>query len=149
MHVLQVDPSADPELARTLLGIQHAAYAVEAGLIDDARIPALHEDVEDLLSAALLWLVATIDNQLVGGVAWSETDNLLDIDRLIVSPEMHRRGVGSTLIREVLQRAGNRRVVVSTGRDNTPARRKYEQLGIHRCQYRPGAPRGSSPSQRP
>src|SRR3954468_1261938 len=35
VRVLQVDPSADPELAWTLLGIQHAAYAVEAALIDD------------------------------------------------------------------------------------------------------------------
>jgi hypothetical protein len=48
MRVLQesVTTSADPELARTLLGIQHAAYALEATLIDDDRIPALHEHVE-------------------------------------------------------------------------------------------------------
>ena len=34
VRVLQVAPSADPELARILLGIQHAAYAIEATLLD-------------------------------------------------------------------------------------------------------------------
>jgi hypothetical protein len=87
-----MDPNADPELARTLLGIQHAAYAVESDLIDDARIPALHEDVEDLGQPRLLWLAATIDNQLVGAVASSEADDLLYVDRLIVAPGMRRRG---------------------------------------------------------
>jgi GNAT superfamily N-acetyltransferase len=130
MRVLQVAPSADPELARTLIGIQHAAYALEATLIDDDRIPALHEDVDDLRSAALLWLAAFVDRRLVGAVGWSENDEELDVDRLVVAPEMHRRGVGSALIREVLQRAGIRRIVVSTGRDNAPATSMYEQLGF-------------------
>ncbi len=79
MRVLHVIPCANPELARTLLKIQHAAYALEAPLIDDDRIPALHEDVEDLGSAPLLWLAAFIDGRLVGALAWSENDEELDI----------------------------------------------------------------------
>ena len=121
-------------LARTLLGIQHAAYALEATLIDDDRRPALHEHVEELRSAALLWLAAFVDRRLVGAVGWSENDEALDVDRLVVAPEMHRRGVGSALIREVLQRAGKRRTVVSTGRDNAPAKCMYEQLGFVRVE---------------
>lgn len=41
--MVEVTPNADPELARALLDIQHDAYALEALLIDDDRIPALHE----------------------------------------------------------------------------------------------------------
>ncbi len=134
MRVLQVTPCANPELARTLLKIQRAAYALEATLIDDDRIPALHEDVEDLRSAPLLWLAAYIDGRLVGALAWSENDEELDIDRLVVAPDMHRRGVGSALVREVLQRAGKRRAVASTGRDNSPAKAMYEQLGFTRTE---------------
>ncbi len=134
MNVSQVIPRDDPELARTLLGIQRAAYAREATLIDDDRIPALHEDLEDLRSAALRWLAAWVDRRLVGAVGWSEHDDELDIDRLVVAPEMHRRGIGSALIREVVQRAGKRRTVVSTGRDNAPARAMYEQLGFVRLE---------------
>jgi len=141
MRVLQVAPSADPELARTLLGIQRAAYALEATLIDDDRIPVLHEDVGDLQSAGLLWLAAFVDRRLVGAVEWRENDEELDVHRLVVAPEMHRRGVGSALIREILQRAGSRRTVVSTGRDNAPARSMYEQLGFVRVEDEEVVPR--------
>ena len=141
VRVLQVAPSADPELARILLGIQCAAYALEATLIDDDRIPALHEDVEYLRSAELLWVAAFVDRRLVGAVGWRENDEELDVDRLVVAPEMHRRGVGSALIRDVLQRAGSRRVVVSTGRDNAPATSMYEQLGFVRQEDEEVVPR--------
>ena len=137
----QVAPSADPELARILLGIQCAAYALEATLIDDDRIPALHEDVEYLRSAELLWVAAFVDRRLVGAIGWRENDEELDVDRLVVAPGMHRRGVGSLLIRDVLLRAGSRRVVVSTGRDNAPATSMYEQLGFVRQEDEEVVPR--------
>ena len=110
-------------------------------MIDDDRIPALHEDVEDLRSAELPWVAAFVDRRLVGAVGWRENDEELDVDRLVVAPEMHRRGVGSLLIRDVLQRAGSRRVVVSTGRDNAPATSMYEQLGFVRLEDEEVVPR--------
>lgn len=115
-----------------MLEVQHAAYALEATLIDDDRIPPLHGDVEDLRSAPLLWLAAFVDGRLVGAVGWSENDDRIDVDRLVVAPGMHRRGVGSALVREILKRAGKRRAVVSTGRNNTPAKTMYERLGFAR-----------------
>lgn len=130
VRIVQVRPGAELELARKLLEIQHAAYAVEATLIGDARIPALYEDVDALRSAPLLWLAAFIGDRLVGAVGWTETQEEVDIDRLVVAPDVHRRGVGSALVREVVQRAGKRRTIVSTGRDNVPARTLYEQLGF-------------------
>lgn len=42
--------------ASHLLELQHAAYAVEAQLIGDDRIPPLHETESDLLSSGLDWL---------------------------------------------------------------------------------------------
>ena len=39
MELRDVTPADDGELARTLLRVQHAAYAVEAALIGDDRIP--------------------------------------------------------------------------------------------------------------
>lgn len=130
MKTLQASPVDDIDLACALLTIQHAAYALEAVLIDDERIPALHENIEELRSAALLWLVAFHGSRPVGAVAWNENDEELDIDRLVVTPEMHRRGVGSSLIRRVLQRAGKRSVIVSTAMKNTPAKTMYERLGF-------------------
>lgn len=130
MRIVQVTPSEDMELARALLTIQHAAYALEATLIDDDRIPALHENLEDLQAAALLWLVAFGSSRPIGAIAWHEGETDIDIDRLIVAPHAHRRGAGSSLVKKVLQHAGKRPVTVSTGLDNTPATTLYERLGF-------------------
>jgi ribosomal protein S18 acetylase RimI-like enzyme len=130
VELRDVSPAVDRELAGALLRMQHAAYAVEAGLIGDERIPPLHENLEDLRSARLLWLAAFDGDGLVGAVAWSEDRGEVDIDRLVVAPHAHRRGVGSALVRAVLHRAGGRRTTVSTGRDNRPARNLYERLGF-------------------
>ncbi|WP_327106477.1 GNAT family N-acetyltransferase [Nonomuraea glycinis] len=114
-----------------LLEMQQAAYAVEAEIIGDDRIPPLHETLDDLLALPLAWLGAFEDEgRLVGAVAWAQISDELDLDRLIVHPGAHRRGIGRMLVKEVMARAGARRIVVSTGRDNVPARALYEGLGF-------------------
>ncbi|MET9339661.1 MULTISPECIES: GNAT family N-acetyltransferase [unclassified Nonomuraea] len=125
----------DLEPDRTLLDLQHAAYAVEAELIGDDRIPPLRETLDDLIAAPLAWRGAFDDEgMLVGAVAWTETDDLVDIDRLVVDPRAHRRGIGRTLVAELLDRADGRTTVVSTGRGNVPARTLYERLGFTRIE---------------
>ncbi|MGW4475767.1 GNAT family N-acetyltransferase [Nonomuraea sp. NPDC004354] len=125
----------DLEPDRTLLDLQHAAYAVEAELIGDDRIPPLRETLDDLIAAPLAWRGAFDDEgMLVGAVAWTETDDLVDIDRLVVDPRAHRQGIGRTLVAELLDRADGRTTVVSTGRGNVPARTLYERLGFTRIE---------------
>ncbi|QOC92065.1 GNAT family N-acetyltransferase [Micromonospora craniellae] len=128
MRITDIDPGGDEALARTLLPIQHAAYAVEASIIGDDRIPPLHETLDELRAAPLRWLGALDDGRLVGAMAWSENPTELDIDRLVVDPTAHRRGTGTALVRTLLASAGDRRVVVATGAANLPARRLYERL---------------------
>ncbi len=128
--VRRVEPDADAGLAMALLNLQHAAYAIEAELIGDDRIPALHESVAALRGADLRWLVAFDGAEPVAAIGWTEDESLVDIDRLVVAPRAHRRGLGSALVRTVVQHRRERGVPVSTGRDNPPARRLYEGLGF-------------------
>ncbi|GAA4073272.1 GNAT family N-acetyltransferase [Nonomuraea soli] len=116
----------------TLWSLQRLSYAVEAELIGDDRIPPLHESLDDLLSEPLTWIGAFDEEErLIGAIAWSiDDDGLLDIERLVVAPSAFRRGVGRTLVTEALTRAGARGALVSTGRDNKPARSLYERLGF-------------------
>ena len=129
MVVERRDPAADPALAARLLEVQRAAYAVEAELIGDDRIPALHEDLPALLAAGLDWLVALEDGAVVGALGRRQTDDGVDVDRLVVDPARSRRGAGRALLAAVLAGAAGR-VTVSTGRGNTPARRLYAQAGF-------------------
>ncbi len=119
-----------------LLSLQHAAYAVEADLIEDARIPPLHESEDDLVSAPLLW-IATFDTDLiVGAVGYTIENDVVDIDPLMIDPDYHRQGLGTTLVTTVAGRA--EKAIVSTGMKNTPARNLYESLGfIHDTNIEP------------
>ncbi|MFI7703320.1 GNAT family N-acetyltransferase [Nonomuraea sp. NPDC049480] len=130
MFMTEITPAED-SLGAELLALQKAAYAVEAEIIGDDRIPPLHESLADLRAQPLRWLGAVDeDGRLAGAVAWEETAGEVDVNRLVVHPGALRRGIGRALVKEVLARAGARRVVVSTGRDNTPARTLYERLGF-------------------
>lgn len=119
-------------LAPTLLGLQRRAYAVEAELIGDQRIPTLHETEPELRAAGLDWLVALDSGVLLGALGFRVSDGTVDIDRLVVDPAQHRRGIGRALVRAAVDLGD--RGTVSTGRDNPPARRLYESLGFtHRA----------------
>ena len=140
--MLNSDELAD--LAPRLLSIQRQAYAIEAALIGDDRIPALHESLEELRAAGLSWLVCrgvglgagadagagavAGEAESVGALGFTVVDATVDIDRLVVDPAYHRRGVGRALVREVLGFAPH--VVVSTGRANPAARALYAGLGF-------------------
>ena len=111
--------------------VQVAAYRVEANLLGDDRIPALHESLDQLREVQLCWLGAfEEDDNLTGALAWTETAIEVDIERLVVSPDRHRRGIGKCLVRAALVHAGPRPTVVSTGRANIPARHLYQQAGF-------------------
>ncbi len=130
MVVERRHPARDPLLAARLLEIQHAAYAVEARLIGDDRIPPLAEDVAALVAAGLDWLVATDGGAVLGALGLRDTAEGVEIDRLVVDPAVARRGTGRALVAAVLADAAGRRVTVSTGHGNAPARRLYAQAGF-------------------
>jgi ribosomal protein S18 acetylase RimI-like enzyme len=119
---------SDEGLAGRLLDLQRRAYAVEAGLIGHDGIPQLTETVAELCGAGLSWL-GIIDDRgwPVAAVAYSWDGPALDIERLVVDPAAFRRGLARRLL-AALPPADV--AVVSTGRDNHPARALYERHGF-------------------
>ncbi len=124
------DPALDPWFARELLQLQHAAYRAEAVLVGDDQLPPLQADDVSLPAWRGRYLVAWRGLELLGAIAWRDEGDHLDVDRLMVDPLAHRQGVGSTLLRTVLDRAGGRAVLASTGRDNLPAVALYVRHGF-------------------
>ena len=124
------DPALDPHFAEKLLALQHEAYAVEAVLIGDDRLPPLQEDHEALAAPRVKWCTAWEGVDLLGAVSWHEHDDHIDIDRVMVSPSVHRRGIASGLLSHVRDAAHGRELMVSTGRDNAPAVMLYLKHGF-------------------
>ena len=126
IEIVRVDPGAHRALAEQILVVQKRSYAVEARLIGDDRIPLLHESVNDLCTAQVQWIVARDRGEILGAAAWSGSE----IDRLVVSPDAHRQGIGRSLAEVIIDSVVAQRIQVATGRDNAPARRLYESVGF-------------------
>jgi L-amino acid N-acyltransferase len=83
-------------------------------------------------------LVAELDGLLVGFVTLSSVRHWsgeLDawIGELVVHPDAEGRGMGTSLVEAVIERAredGHARISVSTGATNSRARRLYAKLGF-------------------
>ena len=122
---------SDEAIARSVLELQRESYAVEAGLIGSDGIPQLTETLEELQAARLDWLGTFDEGGLTGAVSWKVLgDGTVDIHRLVVAPRAFRRGVASALLDELDGRYPDRPTLVSTGRDNEPARELYRRRGF-------------------
>ncbi len=130
MIIAAPDPALDPWFAGELLRLQHAAYRVEAELVGDDRLPPLQDDDVSLPAWRGRYVVMWRGVELVGALAWRDHGDHLDIDRLMVDPGSHRQGVGTRLLSAIVERAGGRPVLVSTGRDNVPAVALYVHHGF-------------------
>ena len=128
---------SDAATAQAVVVLQREAYAVEAALIGSDGIPALTESLGAVQAAAEDWLGISDDKVLVGAVSWRQLDDgTIDIHRLVVAPHAFRQGVASALLDALERRFPDRPMLVSTGRDNAPARRLYERRGFGLVRYR-------------
>ena len=89
--------------AERILALQRLAYQSEARLYDDDTIPPLTQSLEDLRTTFRdhLFLVATVDGELVGSVRACPVDGTVQIGRLIVHPDYQKRGIGTNLMRQI------------------------------------------------
>lgn len=130
MILTSPDPAADPFVARVLLAMQHAAFEIEAAYVGTRDIPPLQEDEEALTAFRGSWVVAWDGPEMLGAAAWRVRPEHVEIDRVMVHPSAHRRGVASALMTRVVEANAGRDLVVDTGRDNPPGLAMYGKHGF-------------------
>ena len=94
---------AVPDDADEILNLQKRAYISEAELYDDFSISPLMQTPEEISSefAGKTFLKITVDGKIVGSVRAYREGETCYIGRLIVSAELHNRGMGTILMREI------------------------------------------------
>jgi len=125
----------DPEVARSIVALQRASYAVEARLVGYPGIPALRETEEDVRSSDERFLAVEDDGVPVGVLSYSREGGTVEICRLVVSPDHFRQGIAGVLL-AAIERAepDARRLVVSTAVANRPAVALYEKHGYRKTE---------------
>ena len=105
---------------------------MEAALIAANGIPQLTETLGELQAAGLVWLGTFDETGLTGAVSWRVLDDgTVDIHRLVVAPRAFRRGIATALLDALDARFPGRHALVSTGRDNGPARDALPDSRLH------------------
>ena len=122
---------ASVPVAEHVHAIHMAAYAQEAELIGAVDFPPLSRTVEDLRSSGERFLGAYVDNELVGvaGIEQGDGTNAV-ISSFVVTPTLHRRGVGRALLQRIIALHNHQELRVQTAARNLPALALYRQNGF-------------------
>ncbi|MDT9593880.1 tRNA (guanosine(37)-N1)-methyltransferase TrmD [Nocardioides zeae] len=86
--------------AGELWTLSRACWVAEAQANPGVEIPALHEDLDDVLAGLGAWttLVARSGGRLVASVRGRLDDGAWDVGRLMVAPDLQGRGIGRRLL---------------------------------------------------
>jgi ribosomal protein S18 acetylase RimI-like enzyme len=81
--------------------------------------------------------ILEIDGQPVGRLYIARWENEIRLIDIALMPEVRGRGIGSSLLREILEEGRKRRMPVTIHVEkNNPALRLYERLGFHAVEDR-------------
>ena len=121
--------------AESILALQKLAYASEAALYNDDRIPPLTQTLDQMRGEFdnQVVLKAVDADVIVGSVRAHLREGTCRIGRLIVQPALQGRGLGTRLMTAIEARfAGAERYELFTGDRSERNLRLYERLGYRR-----------------
>jgi ribosomal protein S18 acetylase RimI-like enzyme len=132
MYGSEVIVQARFEDAETILDLQKLAYRSEAAIYDDYSIAPLTQTIQNLRSEfdAKTFLKVVIGDRIVGSVRAYQMNHTCYVERLIVHPDLQRRGLGTKLLKRIekLFRTADR-FELFTGHRSESNIRLYSRLG--------------------
>lgn len=126
-------PLEDADIVEQIWSLQHQAYRLETRAVGLAEAPPLPDTFDSIRSSGDAYYgVLSEDGELLGAAAVrSEAPGTLDITRLMVHPERLRQGIGSSLVRYVLDNHPEaKRFTVAASSQNAPAVALYRRCGF-------------------
>ncbi|PGZ74837.1 GNAT family N-acetyltransferase [Bacillus sp. AFS029637] len=119
------------EVATSILQVQIPAYTIEADYINSTAIPRLYDTVNDIQSCGETFYGYFSENKLVGFISFIHEENLIDIHRLVVSPDFFQKGIATKLLLYIFNMfPSSMTYIVQTGKANTPAIALYKKHGF-------------------
>ena len=135
---------AVPADAGEILTLQRACWLQEQQANPGVEIPALHESLDDVRRWLTEWTVLTLrrDGRLVGVARARSEEDVWDVGRLMVAPDLQGQGLGRLLLEAVEAAAppGARSCVLLTGAGSADNLRFYKRAGYRLRGEEPGIP---------
>ena len=131
---------AVPDDAAAILALQRLAYESEARRYRNWSMPPLVETLAEVRRhvAGDVVLKALLDDRLVGSVRGVVTGGVCEVGRLIVHPDVQRRGIGSALLAAIERRVpGMDAYELFTGDRSVENLRLYDRHGYRETRREP------------
>lgn len=123
---------AQKEDLEKILELQYLAYQSEAELFGNMDIPPLKQTIEEVHEEFKKGTVLkAIDNKgvIIGSVRAYQENGTVYIGKLMVHPEMQKKGIGTKLLLEIENEYPNQRYKLFTSTKSISNIRLYERLG--------------------
>lgn len=117
--------------AGELLTLQRAAFVSEAQLYNEPALPPLTQTIDELREELRTsrGIAAVSGTRMVGAIRMRQHPDTLQLNRLVVAPDMQGMGIGTTLLLAAEAQATSRRASLFTGDRSTANLRLYRRLG--------------------
>ncbi len=123
---------AQKEDLEEILELQYLAYQSEAKLFCDMDIPPLKQTIEEVYDEFEKGtILKAIDDNgvIIGSVRAHQDGGTVYIGKLMVHPEMQKKGIGTKLLLEIENEYPNQRYELFTSTKSISNIRLYERLG--------------------
>ncbi|PFE01286.1 GNAT family N-acetyltransferase [Bacillus cereus] len=119
------------DVASAILAIQIPAYEIEATYINSTAIPRLYDTVEDIQNCNETFYGYILENKLIGFISFVNEGTIIDIHRLVISPDYFHRGIATKLLLHLFSICSETsKYIVQTGKANIPALSLYKKHGF-------------------
>ncbi|MDM5463316.1 MULTISPECIES: GNAT family N-acetyltransferase [Bacillus cereus group] len=117
--------------ALSILNIQIPAYEIEAKYINSTAIPRLYDTVTDIQNCDETFHGYFLENSLIGFISFKVDEDIVDIHRLVVSPNHFHKGIATKLLLFIFDMfSSSKAYIVQTGKNNKPALSLYKKHGF-------------------
>ena len=118
------------EMAKQVLALHQAAYALEARLAGLSSLPPMDRGTLQIQGLPESFFGAFVGGALAGAISVEEAHGTIELCSLAVHPIFQRQGVGRALLHHGLVLAAGRPLRVSTAAANLPAICLYQSAGF-------------------
>lgn len=118
------------EIAKKIHGVFQRSYKIEADLIGAEDFPPLKRSVNDFQKSNTYFYGAWKGEDLSSIIEVNIDELKLEICSLVVNPKYFRQGIGSKMMKFILEKHPRNKTLVETASANQPAIRLYEKHGF-------------------